>query len=633
MTFVKYETGTKHVSKDKETSDDPNAFTDCGRLIEDDEIVVDIDNLPKKSIKAMLDTFQIETEVVWTDRGAHLWFKKPENKKKFQKDGVCRLAFKAEYKTSTNSPNGVTVKRNGVMREIENEGKRDPFPFILNYSSKYKDLTGMEDGDGRNNALFAHKKIIRDSDDWLRVLQFINNHVFATPIDDKEFYSTIASTESTSGIVEDGTPEYKIAMRIMKDRKCVKWTGSIWYKDDEDEFKCDPDYFHRLVCKYAPGAATKRIDEIEKQILYNCDLKPSDYVFKVNLLNGCLYDGKFIPIRTEEFTPYSIDLEYDENAQPLKIVDDYLYRLADANPEKYSDQDREDYKNLILESMAFGLITDHVMTRDLCRFFIYRGDGGNGKGTLLSIIRRILGTKNCSAMSISQLGDEKYLPSLIGKLANLGDDIEPKPITTSQFKNIKNITSGDDVEIRRLYKQAETAKLPVKLIFTSNKDIRTFDKGDALKRRMCWMPMFNGVTKGVTGFLHKVTTPDALRYWIKLAVEAYMRLYENGWTESKIAQDYNDNYHMHNDLMELFVREIDFSEMHYKTMSEIKEIFRDWNTEDDQRGFSPTNFKEALWKIRKAGFAKSRPPGTKNNPAMIILQTDETSQNLKPEFK
>ena len=34
----------------------------------------------------------------------------------------------------------------------------------------------------------------------------------------------------------------------------------------------------------------------------------------------------------------------------------------------------------------------------LAKFFIFVGDGGNGKGTLLLIIREILGQKNCSGL-------------------------------------------------------------------------------------------------------------------------------------------------------------------------------------------------------------------------------------------
>ncbi len=627
-TYIEYEPDTKHAGKNPETSDSPDPFTDCGRKIEADELVVDIDHLGKDAIKALIDTFQIETEVVWTDRGAHLWFRKPANRTRFSKDGVCKLGIKIELKHASNSPKGITIKRHGTMRTIENEGLRDEFPDILAFG-KYHDLTGMSDGEGRNTALFRHKVAIRKSDDWYRILQFINAHVFAEPLPDKEFNALVQS-EMTGKTVSDSTEEYETAMTIMKERKCVKWAGSIWYLNDSDEYDCNQDKFNRVMRKYAPGKPTRFIDEIGKQIMYGCEMRDEYSRFKIRLENGFLQNGRFYPMKSDEFTPYAIDISYDKDAEPVQVVDDYLSQLSGA--EGYAEEDRKAYRDLILETMAYGLITDLEKTRALCRFFIYRGDGGNGKGTLLEIIRRLLGDKNCSAMSIEQIGDPAYIPSLIGKLVNLGDDIEAKPITTKQFKNIKNITSGDSVEVRKLYKQSETTRLPVKLIFTSNSDIRTFDKGDALKRRICWMPMFTRVEHPDHLFISKITTPEALQYWMRLVVEAYERLYTKGWTKSVISDDYNTEYHKHNDLMEMFILDTEFEELHYKTIGEIKKLFAEWNTDDDNRGFNGNNFKDALWRIRKAGFIKGKAPGQKEVRTLIKLQA-ECSKSIKPTFK
>ena len=39
-------------------------------------------------------------------------------------------------------------------------------------------------------------------------------------------------------------------------------------------------------------------------------------------------------------------------------------------------------------------------------------------------------------------------------------------------------------------------------------------------------------------FIEKLTTPDALKYWIRMIVEGYQRLYKNeGFTESPIIAD------------------------------------------------------------------------------------------------
>ena len=78
--YVKFDENQKFTRKqlkDQEISDNLDDFEDAGYILTDEELVVDIDNLSHETIKAMIDTFNIHTKTVWTDRGVHLYFKKP----------------------------------------------------------------------------------------------------------------------------------------------------------------------------------------------------------------------------------------------------------------------------------------------------------------------------------------------------------------------------------------------------------------------------------------------------------------------------------------------------------------------------------------------------------------------------
>ena len=121
--YVEYLPGEKHGNSKPERSDSPDAFTDAGYEIADNEVVIDIDHLPKESIKALISDFDIKTMTVWTERGVHLYFKKPADFVR-AKDGVCRLGFAIEQHTSRTRPNGMTIKKNGQLRRIENEDVR-----------------------------------------------------------------------------------------------------------------------------------------------------------------------------------------------------------------------------------------------------------------------------------------------------------------------------------------------------------------------------------------------------------------------------------------------------------------------------------------------------------------------------
>ena len=90
-----------------------------------------------------------------------------------------------------------------------------------------------------------------------------------------------------------------------------------------------------------------------------------------------------------------------------------------------------------MEVLGHTLVVDPEFKRLLAKFFIFVGSGGNGKGTLLQIIRGILGGKNCTSMNIKQMSDERYLSQFKGKLANLGDDIQDSAINDKDMKVLK----------------------------------------------------------------------------------------------------------------------------------------------------------------------------------------------------
>ena len=133
--FVEYVPGTKHAGSKAERSESMDTFTDCGMLLTNEDVVIDIDHLPKDSIKALIAEFGLQTRTIWTDRGVHLWFKKPSWFSR-RKDGICRLGFEIEQHTSTSNPEGMTVKRGGVERQIDNMDKQMYLPAIFSVDTR-----------------------------------------------------------------------------------------------------------------------------------------------------------------------------------------------------------------------------------------------------------------------------------------------------------------------------------------------------------------------------------------------------------------------------------------------------------------------------------------------------------------
>lgn len=616
--FIEYKEGQKHGGnvKDAEKSESMDAFKDCGQLLSDTDVVIDIDHLPKESIKAMIKHFNIKTETVWTDRGVHLYFKKPVSFTRAQ-DGNCRLAFEIEQHTQKTNPGGMTVKRNGVARVIENMGIRQYMPdiFKIQKGSKngFDDLTGMTEGEGRNKALFNHRKRLKNCKDWEKILAFINHYVFAEPMPEDEFEGISRELDDS----QDISDKYFVASSVMSLCRTVRYSGQIWwYNGTEYISDAKNDRLIRHVYQMCEGQDSRYVDEVIKQVGYRSPLINSETAFPIRFNNGVLSQGDFIPMREyTDFTPYYIDINYNPAAEPLEIVDDYINALTSKD---------EDYKRLLEEAIGFVMITDPERIRSLGKFFMFRGDGANGKGTLLQIMKRIYNIKNCTNLSIKQLVDDRFNVTMIGKLANLGDDIEAEAIDEPQLKMLKNISTADTISTRHMYSESESATFTTKLYFTTNSDIKSFEKGYAYKRRIQWLPMFNKVEKPDPTFISKITTKEALEYWIRLIVEGYKRLYENRtWTRCRVVDDYNDQYHENNNVSLQFARDLEPDEICGKTISDMRAVFAEWSSDD--RRFSSRLFQDAVWDLYQIGLGKKKVGGVTKR---VFIKQSDTDQKL-----
>ena len=565
--YIEFKTGEKYANKDAPISDDMGHFKDAGYILTDNDVVVDIDCLNKEVIKKMLLIFNIKTETVWTDRGIHLYFKKSAS---FSKGAnrMSTLGVPVELKHSKNTK-AITVKRNGVERVVENRGVREDLPNIFSINKKFDNLMGLDDNEGRNQALFKHRQQLANIDGWERMLRFINENIFSTPLSEEEFQSITRDMN----VVAEKDKEPELAEYFMNTFKIVSFDKKIYFRY-KDRYVTDNDLLIRLIFDKVGNQKTRYIDEIFKQIEYRCKVIDADKEFDIKFKNGILRKGKFIEVDYDDFTPYVIDIDYIEDSNENVYVDNYL---------KHMTQGDKKYEDLIYEILAHCLITDKDFKRMLAKFFIFIGNGSNGKGTLLQIIKTILGRENVTGMSINNMSDERYLMSLKGKLANLGDDIQDEPIDNEMMKNLKNISTCDTIEGRMLYQQSKTVTLSASLIFTSNHVLKSFEKGNAYKRRVMWLPMFTVVKDNEKdiNFIAKLTSKEALEYWISKTIKAYFRLYENGkFTHTDIVDKYNAEYHKENNTSLMFLEDYEIEHVLGKKPPEIHDEYETWAEEN-----------------------------------------------------
>lgn len=346
---------------------------------------------------------------------------------------------------------------------------------------------------------------------------------------------------------------------------------------------------NKFILNLAGDRKTNFLKEVKAQILIFARYYDNSNNLPILLNNGYLVDGKFYEYDTNKikpFSPYQINLDYDHNCKKVELVDDYLNNLSSGEIE---------YRSILEEILGYCLMTNFDRKGSLSKFFFLVGDGGNGKGTFLKIISRLLGKENCSLVSSQQIADEKYNNNLKGKLANLGDDVPNKPLNDAVIKILKNISSCDEIALRNLFNDAHNYRLTATLIFTSNHILKSWEKDYAFKRRIIWIPMYYKPEKVDPNFLSKITTNEALEYWLYLAIQGYNRLYKNEkFSESEIINKFNSEYHKENNNIEVYLEFKTIDDFANKKPKEVYEEYQMWCEDEGLEALSKSSLDSTI---------------------------------------
>lgn len=584
----------------------------------DEIIMVDISDVDLEIIDDMLYTFNIETEMCETDNSIRMWFNKPVLYK-HEPEGVCALGFKVRWEICT---------ENEIPEDIENEGDRQELPDSLTCikdADEFHKYTGDPDErryedeediherelDKRKNMLFAHKFKIKHLKNYKEILKFINSN--SPVISDTFSLSLTLQKKDFDALIQDDTikvennNEYEAAKQLIDKLRIVRFNDSLYFYDRNHYCKGD-DYVKSIVFQELKGQKSRYTNEVIRQIKICAPLAkapPLGWVIKFK--NGCLYNGQWLDTDYTDFTPYYIDISYYPNVAPVPIVDGFLSTFTD---------DDEDYAHYIMETIAHCLITDIGVKRyeDFQRVTFFRGDGKNGKGVLLNVIRALLGTENVSSLSLDRIIDERYLYTMKGKLANLGDDIENKVIEAKKMKLLKNLAAYDVIEIRKLYEQSISEAISASQIFTTNHSLKSLEKGEAWKRRVKCCPAFAKPKVKDPDLQKKLTSPEALEYWLKLVIDAYKRLYKfRKFTDSRKVKEFTEQYHEENNSALAWVRSKGKDYFINKRSPQVYEDYLTWHKENV--GGTPLNnkqLKETILEVHSLDFKNTSFKGKSN---------------------
>jgi len=196
----------------------------------------------------------------------------------------------------------------------------------------------------------------------------------------------------------------------------------------------------------------------------------SDEFFKIDYKNEIPVENGILNILTRELMPFNSKKIFF-NKLPLKYNPD-----ADCpNIDKHLKDvlKSEDDVKVIYEIIGFGLYKDYFLEK----MFMFSGDGRNGKGKTIDLIRRFFGIDNCASVPLSSLNENNFCVSeLFGKMVNLAGDLSNTSL--KQTGMLKQTTGRDLIGAKRKFLTDLKFINHAKHIFACNQLPKVYDMSD-----------------------------------------------------------------------------------------------------------------------------------------------------------
>lgn len=139
---------------------------------------------------------------------------------------------------------------------------------------------------------------------------------------------------------------------------------------------------------------------------------------------------------------------------------------------------RENDFDTVLEIIASPIIKRHVDEKA----FMFLGNGENGKSVCLNFIESYLGRNNVTHIPLHKIASDKHMSAdLDGKSANIFSDLEKNELRHTG--EIKDIVSGEGLQVQKKYKDPFTLYPFCKLMFSCNRFPKSFDQSQGFFRR------------------------------------------------------------------------------------------------------------------------------------------------------
>ena len=199
-------------------------------------------------------------------------------------------------------------------------------------------------------------------------------------------------------------------------------------------------------------------NQIDEEYFFN---RQSENITEIPIQNGILniFTREISPFTHQKIFFNKLPVKYDPKAK-CPMIEKFFKDIL---------KDEEDAK-VMYELIGFCLLKEYRYEK----MFMFVGDGRNGKGKTLNLIKRFLGIKNCSAVPLDQMtSGNSAVCELHGKLINISGDLSHTALKETGM--LKQLSGRDEVNAKRKYLRDLNFENYGKLTFACNELPRVYD--------------------------------------------------------------------------------------------------------------------------------------------------------------
>ncbi len=339
-----------------------------------------------------------------------------------------------------------------------------------------------------------------------------------------------------------------MALHLLKHNHVCKVNKRLYiYRDGL--YLPGPDAIHGAMVELVPNLS----DAKRREVVRFLSVYPGTPVKTVANERYIPFRSKVYDVETDDFLEYSPDLvffyrcpyDYKKDVKRVPLVDTTLMRAACNDPAVLM---------LLCESGGRGLLRSSAYRGAI---FFLDEHGSGGKSTILNMYRQAYGAENCSSLSLQDLNERFRLAEIVGKCANIGDDIPKTAVLDSSI--FKKLVTGEELVAERKGEDPFTFRSTAALFFAANTLPPVNDRSDAFYSRVIVVPFnadFSNSADLDLSLKMREWSTEEMEYLIWLFVEGLKRLRAQGdFTRPDCVKLAIEEYREENDPVSMFLSE------------------------------------------------------------------------------